>query len=138
MSKLLNVLMYAIFFVLPLTSLIAGYSSLNNPPKEINGIKGYRTKLSMASQEAWDYANKRMGQLFLKNSTYMLALGLVAAIILLVTKVNYTNVTFSIAIVVIVVLQTLLMTLPMAKVEQELADEVYKVATESTYEEIDE
>ena len=126
MSVFLNILMYALFFVMPITAFIAGYMSVNKPPKEINGVMGYRTKLSMASQEAWDYANRRMGEMFLKNSVYMLALGVVATVILLVTKVSYTSVTFSIAIVVIMVLQTLLMTLPMAKVEQELADEVYK------------
>jgi uncharacterized membrane protein len=29
------------------------------PPKEPNALYGYRTPRSMASKEAWDYANKR-------------------------------------------------------------------------------
>ena len=35
---------------------ITGYYFKNNPPKKINKMVGYRTKRSMASQEAWDFA----------------------------------------------------------------------------------
>ncbi|MBL6646178.1 MAG: SdpI family protein [Flavobacteriales bacterium] len=30
-----------------------------NMPKKPNGVYGYRTRRSMASQQAWDYANRR-------------------------------------------------------------------------------
>ncbi len=33
-------------------------------PKTINDIYGYRTKHSMQSQDAWDYANKLSGKCF--------------------------------------------------------------------------
>jgi uncharacterized membrane protein len=32
------------------------------PPKKINSIYGYRTKRSMQSQEAWDYAQTESGK----------------------------------------------------------------------------
>jgi uncharacterized membrane protein len=42
---------------LPLIIIAAtGYYFKNNPPKEINKLKGYRTKRSMKSQKAWDFA----------------------------------------------------------------------------------
>lgn len=50
--------------VIPVVIIILGKIFRDNPPKEINGIKGYRTKRSMASQEAWDYANRLMGKIY--------------------------------------------------------------------------
>jgi len=35
---------------------ITGYYFKKNPPKKINMLMGYRTKRSMQSQEAWDFA----------------------------------------------------------------------------------
>jgi len=35
---------------------IAGFVMLKFPPKEINGLYGYRTKSSMKNQERWDFA----------------------------------------------------------------------------------
>ena len=125
MKLALNIVMYIVLFILPITALLSGLSAKNNPPKTINGIKGYRTALSMESQEAWDYANSRMADLFLKNSVYMLAIGIVGAVILLVTKSDYTNVRFTVVIIVVMIIQTLMMTIPMGTIESELRDKVY-------------
>ena len=35
---------------------ITGYYFKKNPPKKINRMVGYRTKASMKSQDAWDFA----------------------------------------------------------------------------------
>lgn len=35
---------------------IIGYYFKHNPPKNINGLVGYRTKRSMSSQNAWDFS----------------------------------------------------------------------------------
>ncbi len=35
---------------------ITGFYFKNNPPKKINRMMGYRTKSSMKSQDAWDFA----------------------------------------------------------------------------------
>jgi uncharacterized membrane protein len=39
-------------------------------PKEINDFMGYRTKRSMASQEAWEFANKYSAGLLFKCSVF--------------------------------------------------------------------
>lgn len=42
--------------------ILAGLALLFFPPKKINSFYGYRTKRSMAGQEAWDYAQSRSGR----------------------------------------------------------------------------
>ncbi len=42
---------------------------------EINRFVGYRTKRSMASKEAWLYANKTSGKLFVLNGIIYLLIG---------------------------------------------------------------
>ena len=52
-----NIPLENISMFLPLIIIaITGYYFKNNPPKEINQMMGYRTKRSMASQKAWDFA----------------------------------------------------------------------------------
>lgn len=48
-----------------------------NPPAGINGVFGYRTKRSMKSQEAWDFAQRYMGSLWKKAGILMLVLSVV-------------------------------------------------------------
>lgn len=36
------------------------------PPKEINGIVGYRTKMSKKNQDTWEFAHNYCGKLWLK------------------------------------------------------------------------
>lgn len=43
-----------------------GRRFLKNPPKERNGLYGYRTARSMKSQGAWDFAQRYMGELWWK------------------------------------------------------------------------
>ncbi len=38
------------------------YYYKRNPPKEINGIYGFRTRRSMANQDVWDTANRHNAQ----------------------------------------------------------------------------
>ena len=42
---------------------------------EINKFVGYRTKRSMASKEAWKYANKTSGKLFVLNGIIYMLVG---------------------------------------------------------------
>jgi len=54
LSELGTVLFIA--FVPLLVIAITGLYVKNNPPKKINSLYGYRTKRSMKSKEAWDFA----------------------------------------------------------------------------------
>ena len=70
------VLMFVCNLLLPLIMVIAGYFMYKHSPKDINGIIGYRTKLSMKNQETWDFAQKFCGKLWLKIGGIMLLLSL--------------------------------------------------------------
>lgn len=58
-------------FLIPIITgpilIVTGWILKKYPPKEINGLYGYRTKNSMSSQERWnfaqDYSAKQMVQL---------------------------------------------------------------------------
>lgn len=39
-----------------------GWLFMKKPPKKINGVYGYRTKLSMKNQETWDFAHRHFGR----------------------------------------------------------------------------
>lgn len=45
--------------------IIFGTVFKNSAPKEINYIYGYRTPMSTSSKEAWEFAHKYMGRLWL-------------------------------------------------------------------------
>lgn len=50
--------------ILPISIILIGLLMKSHPPKTINSIIGYRTRRSMRSQEAWDYANSECGRLW--------------------------------------------------------------------------
>ncbi|GEM_PF-346252 len=58
--------------IIPITMIITGLVFRSNPPKKINTLVGYRTKRSMESQEAWDFAQKRLGESCLKMGAFLL------------------------------------------------------------------
>ena len=48
--------------IFPIFMIAFGRWLSNNAPQDINYIVGYRTKRSMASKEAWDFANSTAGK----------------------------------------------------------------------------
>ena len=54
----------------------------------INRVHGYRTRRSMASQEAWNYAHNICGRLWKKTGVRMLAPSLLAELLLLGSSVE--------------------------------------------------
>ena len=65
----------ALFFwstnlIIPIIMLAFGLISRYRPPKNINGVYGYRTTRSMKSQATWDYAHQRKGYSGYKSVAY--------------------------------------------------------------------
>lgn len=52
-------LVFNIVFTLfiPVLMILCGYLMYKHTPKDINGLVGYRTAMSMKNQETWDFAN---------------------------------------------------------------------------------
>ena len=95
--------------LIPILILVIGIIFQKHAPKEINGFIGYRTRRSMQSQEAWDYANKRMGEIWL-------ALG----VILLVVTIPLSLLLEENGVAVLVIAQTIALILSIIPVEMEL------------------
>jgi uncharacterized membrane protein len=64
-------LLYLHLFFGPLFLVIA-FLFRHYPPKNINALYGYRTGSSMKSQESWDFANQRSGELMFQLALLML------------------------------------------------------------------
>ena len=52
--------------LLPVVMIFFGREFMKNPPAEINPGYGYRTAMSSKNQDTWDFAQKRMGEVWHK------------------------------------------------------------------------
>lgn len=59
--------------LIPVIMLVAGYAMYRYTPKEINGIYGYRTSMSMKNMETWKFAHAYCGRLWVKLGAVMMA-----------------------------------------------------------------
>ncbi len=48
--------------LIPIMMVVFGLLMWKKPPKEINGIMGYRTRRSMINQQTWDFAHHHVGK----------------------------------------------------------------------------
>lgn len=55
--------------------LFTGFFLFIFPPKNINGLYGYRSSFSMKSQEIWDYAQKHAGKQMMKAGLILIVVG---------------------------------------------------------------
>lgn len=60
------IFMFVCIIVVPVMMYILGKVFVTHPPKDINGVYGYRTTRSMKNQETWDFAHKFCGRLWVK------------------------------------------------------------------------
>lgn len=56
---------------IPVLMILCGYLMYKHTPKDINGLVGYRTAMSMKNQETWDFANNYCGRLWVKVGAVM-------------------------------------------------------------------
>ena len=57
---------------LPVLMIILGQVLLKKPPKNINGIYGYRTSMSMKNKDTWAFAHEYCGNLWDRSGIVML------------------------------------------------------------------
>ena len=58
--------MFVCNLLMPLIMLIGGYCMYRKPPKEINGLVGYRTTMSKKNKNTWKFAHDYCGRLWIK------------------------------------------------------------------------
>lgn len=74
----MNVFLFIASILVPFVQSLIGLRMWRNPPKKVNWVYGYRTSRSMKSPEAWDYANRRCGELWVRMG---LVIGVVSALV---------------------------------------------------------
>ena len=57
---------------IPFIMIIVGWSFINNPPKKINLVLGYRTTMSMKNIETWKFAHNYCGKILVKSGLILL------------------------------------------------------------------
>ena len=72
--------------MLPVIMVIFGWVFRTHPPKDINWVYGYRTKRSVSSQEAWDFAHAHIGKVWTYAGAVMLPASAVSLLFLLNTE----------------------------------------------------
>jgi len=102
--------------IIPILMVIGGAWMKFWPPKDRNSYVGYRTKASMKSQEAWDFAQQYCGKLWLGVGLVMLVVSALAYRFIKPLRNN------SAVSILISVLQTALLCLTAVPVEKALKE----------------
>lgn len=105
------IFLFVCSLLVPLSMIILGYTWKDNPPKDRQGISGYRTTMSRLNDETWKYAHKCWGRM-------NFALGIIQAILslfVLILMKDYTN--FEMISVYLVFLQLGIMVLTIIPTE---------------------
>ena len=76
--------MFVCNLLMPLIMLIGGYCMYKNPPKEINGLVGYRTTMSKKNKDTWVFAHNYCGRLWIK-------LGLILLISTIIVQLPFVH-----------------------------------------------
>jgi len=64
--------------LIPVIMLLFGVKFGKHGPKNINGVYGYRTSMSMKNKETWEFAHQYCGALWKKLGLIMLILSIIA------------------------------------------------------------
>lgn len=64
--------------LIPFTMFLIGIIWTSSPPTTINSFYGYRTRMSMLSQETWDFAHKMTSKIWSLGGFIMLILSLIS------------------------------------------------------------
>ena len=117
----MKILVTVLALVVPAVMIILGLIFKKNPPKNINGCVGYRTRRSRSSQEAWDFAQARMTESFIKCGTSLMCGSAIMAIILF-ANMDLSENMMVVALDCIIVVQLLIMVAAMLSIEKELKE----------------
>lgn len=76
--------MFICNLLIPIVMLICGFLMYKKPPKEINGIIGYRTTMSRKNKDTWAFAHDYCGKLWIK-------LGLLLLILTIIIRIPFVH-----------------------------------------------
>ncbi|MBZ9688959.1 SdpI family protein [Clostridium estertheticum] len=88
---------------IPIIMVIFGLVLRFKPPSKINSFYGYRTTRSIKSQEAWDYAQRRIGGLWLYTGTILYIAINISLLILPASKESLSFIHGGIGIIALII-----------------------------------
>mgnify|MGYP002526371800 CR=1 FL=1 len=74
------IMMFICNLLIPIVMLICGFFMFKYPPKEINGIIGYRKTMSRKNMDTWKFAHDYCGRLWMKLGLLLLILSIIIQI----------------------------------------------------------
>lgn len=113
--------MFLVSLLNPAVMLFIGYRWRIKPPNKINSIYGYRTKRSMSSKKAWDFAQLHCSKLWVKLGYFTLAFAVFSMVLLALTTLEVKSV--GIFGGVIVLIEFIPMSAPLILTERALKHE---------------
>ena len=79
------IFMLCMVLLIPVVMLFFGYYWQKKPPDKINSTYGYRTRRSMSSKKAWDFAHKYCARMWVKSGWFTAVLAIAAMLVLAFT-----------------------------------------------------
>lgn len=105
--------------LIPLTMVGFGLVCQKHPPKDINGVYGYRTMRSMQNQETWDFAHQVCGRVWRKVGLILLIATFIMNFILYFMK-NSISMDIEFCLSIEIFVQTFILLLSIIPVEKAL------------------
>jgi hypothetical protein len=69
--------------LMPAIMIVFGRVFMKNPPKSINMVYGYRTKLSMRNQDTWDFAHRYFGKIWYISGLVLLPISVIPMVLVM-------------------------------------------------------
>ena len=77
----LKIIIFTCNLIIPIIMLFFGVKFRNHSPKNINGIYGYRTSMSMKNKETWEFSHQYCGRLWIKLGFIILIISIICSLI---------------------------------------------------------
>ncbi len=102
--------------IIPVIMLFFGVRFRKHGPKNINGIYGYRTSMSMKNKDTWEFAHQYCGRLWIKLGLIMLTISIIVSVLVF----TYVDEAQGIIDLILVTIQTIALIVSIFPVEKAL------------------
>ena len=89
--------------LIPIIMILVGLVFKFKPPSKINNIYGYRTTRSMKSQKTWDYAQNRIGVLWLYMGVILYSVIIISMLFLPISKEHLSFIHGGIGLIALII-----------------------------------
>lgn len=112
----LKIFIFTCNLIIPIIMLFFGVKFRNHSPKNINGIYGYRTSMSIKNKETWKFAHQYCGRLWIRLGLIMLIISIIFSLIAFICDDKVQG----IINLIVVTIQTIALIASIFPVEKEL------------------